>query len=372
MVRWLEGSKVRARSPRIRRRIIAAAAATLLLASGGLGLGLMLSRRAPAPTPAVAAPPAKPVRTSVVFEAGRLAEDTGLRLRTSEHHECRIELIEDKAAAKPSRGGQPGFLLLDVDDKWAEGTVMAEILIDYFDAGPAWSNFVVEYDSTDGRWAHDGTYKRAGLVVLEGVRKWRTARMLVTSPRLENRMELGADLRIAPDRCDILVSRIELRRWTPPVAFAGAPTSLDSRTLQPGLLTEYHIGIHLGDLQNTGVDANLYFDWPGPAWIGGPADEFSIRWTGAFRAPRKGRYLVEVQSDDGAKLFLGGRELISNWTLHPPVTDAALCELDPGTYPLKVEYFEGGGGGTLRVVWFEERSGRLWPVDPPAYVHSGK
>ena len=98
--------------------------------------------------------------------------------------------------------------------------------------------------------------------------------------------------------------------------------------LKPGLTAEYHAGIHLSDLQKTGVDANLYFDWAGPAWTGGPADEFSIRWSGAFRAPRKGRYLVEVQSDDGAKLFLGGRELISNWTLHPPVTDAALCD-DP-------------------------------------------
>jgi beta-glucosidase len=130
--------------------------------------------------------------------------------------------------------------------------------------------------------------------------------------------------------------------------------------------------MNLSDLQQTGVDGNLLFDWNGPAWNGGPAEGFSIRWTGAFRPPRKGRYLVEVLSDDGARVSLGGHDILSNWTNHPPVTDAAICDLEPGTYPLKIEYFQGIGAATLRVAWFEERSGRMWPVDPPTYVHFEK
>jgi len=367
---WLEGSKVRARSPRVQRRMIAAAGAALLLVAGWLGVRALAGS---APAPEAAAPaPSKPVRASVVFDAGRLSDDSGLRLRTCDQHECRIEILEGKAVARPVRpDGSPGFLFLDVDDAWAEGTLMAEILIEYFDSAPAWTNFAVEYDSMDPRWPQDGTYKRSGLVVLQGTRKWRTARLLLPSPRLENRMEMGADLRFGPDRAEILVSRVELRRWSPPPAFAGAPAA-SSGAPKPGLLAEYHDGIHLSDLKKTSIDDNLLFDWQGPAWRGGPHDEFSIRWTGALLPPRKGRYLLEVQSDDGVRVYLGGREVISNWTNHPPLTDAVICELDAGAYPLKVEYFEGGGGAYLRVAWFEERSGRMWPVDPPPYVHSGK
>jgi len=362
---WLDGSKVRVRSPRFRRRVAAAAAGSVLLLVAG-----WLALRPPSPSPAAAPAPSAPGRASVIFDAGRMSEDHGLRLRTSSQHECRLEVIEGKAVAKPVRpDGSPGFLFLDVDDAWAEGGSMAEIVIEYFDSAPAWSNFAVEYDSMDPRWPHEGTYKRAGLVVLQGTRTWRTARLLLTSPRLENRMEMGADLRFGPDRGEILVSRVEIRRWTPAVAFAGAPAAAPGVPQQPGLAAEYHDGIHLANLKKTAVDDNLLFDWQGPAWRGGPQDQFSIRWTGAIRPARKGRYLVEVQSDDGVRIFVGGREVISNWTNHPPLTDAAVCDLDAGTYPLKVEYFDGGGGAYLRVAWFEERSGRMWPVDPPPYVH---
>ena len=369
---WLDGSLVRVRSPRLRRRLTAALAAALLLAAAGVGI-TSFARTAPSPAVANEAGAPKAGRTSVVFDAGRISEDSGLRLLTSGHQECRIEVVEGKAVARPVRSdGSPGFLSLDIDDAWAQDTVMAEILIEYFDAAPAWSNFSVEYDSMDGRWPYDGAYKRSGLVILQGTRKWRTARLLMTSPRLENRMELGADLRFGPDRADILVSRVEVRRWAPAPSIAGAPPAEPSGRHEPGLLAEFHDGIHLADLKKTAVDQNLLFDWQGPAWRGGPADEFSIRWTGSLRPARKGRYLVEVQSDDGVRLFLGGREVISNWTNHPPLTDAAICVLEPGSYPLRVEYFEGGGGAFLRVAWFEERSGRMHPVDPPPYLHPVK
>jgi hypothetical protein len=182
-------------------------------------------------------------------------------------------------------------------------------------------------------------------------------------------MEQGADIRLGTDRAEMIIHRMELRPWTPPVAFAGPPVNVEGERLRPGLLGEYHAGTHLADPRKRVIDADLVFDWPGPAWDGGPADQFSMRWSGGIRVPTKGRYLLDVQSDDGVRVFVGGRLTISNWTPHAPTTDAAVCDLDAGYFPLQVEYFEQGGGAYLRVCWFREHNGRMWPVDPPPYVH---
>ncbi|MBI3858587.1 MAG: hypothetical protein HY293_23115 [Planctomycetes bacterium] len=163
--------------------------------------------------------------------------------------------------------------------------------------------------------------------------------------------------------------RIEVRPWTPPVAFGGPPSGVETETLRPGLLGEYHAGIALSDPRRRVVDGDLVFEWTGPAWEGGPADQFSIRWTGGVRAPARGRYLVDVQSDDGVRVSVGGRLVVSNWTAHAPMTDAAICELEPGYFPIQVDYYEQGGGAYLRVCWFREHKGRMWPVDPPPYFH---
>ena len=41
------------------------------------------------------------------------------------------------------------------------------------------------------------------------------------SPRFENRMEQGADIRLATDRAEMIIHRVELRPWTPPGQNAG-------------------------------------------------------------------------------------------------------------------------------------------------------
>jgi predicted Ser/Thr protein kinase len=373
LTRWLEGHPVRAtRRWKLRRAVWIGAGAALLLAA--LGFSVIGRRSGDAPpagaTPAPAPPTPAPARTSVFFEAGGAAGASGIQLHLADIGDCRIESVEGSMALRPIRGdGRAGFLHFDVDDRWAATVPTAEVEIRFFDAGPAWSNIVVEYDSMDPRWPQEGTYKRAGMVLLEGSRRWRSARFILTCPRFENRMDLGSDLRLAPGGAEMIIHRVELRPWTPPVAFSGPPSAVEAERLRTGLQGEYHAGIHLADARRRVVDPDLVFDWAGPAWSGGPADLFSVRWTGGLRAPAKGRYLVDVQSDDGVRVFVGGHLVIANWTAHAPVTDAAICDLDAGFFPLQVEYFEQGGGAFLRVGWFREHNGRMWPVEPAPYAH---
>jgi hypothetical protein len=379
LARWLQGNTVRAARRWMRRRLSWAgvAAAGVL---GVLALAYFGFRPSPGGIPDVAPPsaPAPPSAASaprssvqpVSYEAGATSSESGLRLCLGAGEDSRVEKIEGKAALRPARPeGRSAFLHFDVDDQWALTVPTAELEIQYFDAGPASSNISVEYDSMDVRWPHEGAYKRAGLIVLEGTRRWRSVRFIFTCPRLENRMDRGADIRLGTERAEMIIHRVELRHWTPPVAFAGPPAGTEAERLRPGLLGEYHVGTHLADPRRRVVDADLVFDWPGAAWEGGPADQFSIRWSGGVQAPVKGRYLVDVQSDDGVRVFVGGRLTISNWTAHPPMTDAALCEFDAGFFPIQVEYFEERGGAYLRVCWFREHDGRMWPVDPPPYFH---
>jgi tRNA A-37 threonylcarbamoyl transferase component Bud32 len=379
LTRWLEGQTVRAAGRWMRRQLRqAAVVAGLVLAVAGLAYFGFRPRRSELVPPALPAaatttsgtPSVRPPALPVFYEAGGPAPDSGLRLCRGASEDCRVEKVEGRTALRPAPSdGRAVFLRFDVDDRWAAMLTTAELEIQYFDAGPAWSNFAVEYDSMDRRCPQDGTYKRAGLVVLEGSRRWRSARFIFTCPRLENRMEQGADIRLGSDRAEMIIHRMELRPWTPPVAFAGPPSGPGAEPLRPGLLGEYHAGTRLADPRKRKVDADLDFDWRGPAWEGGPADQFSIRWSGGVRMPAKGRYLLDVQSDDGVRVFIGGRLTISNWTAHAPMTDAAVCDLEAGFYPLQIEYFEQGGGACLRVVWFREHNGRMWPVDPPPYAH---
>jgi hypothetical protein len=62
-----------------------------------------------------------------------------------------------------------------------------------------------------------------------------------------------------------------------------------------------------------------------------------------------GEYTFYLASDDGSKLFLNNSLLIDNDGDHGVIEKAESLELAPGTYPIKVEWFNGGGGKWLGV-----------------------
>jgi YVTN family beta-propeller protein len=97
----------------------------------------------------------------------------------------------------------------------------------------------------------------------------------------------------------------------------------------------------------------LDFDWGANAPANGlPADNFSVRWTGSIETPVSGAVQLRTVSDDGIRVWVDNKLVIDNWTGHAPVADTATLNLQAGQrYPITVEYFEGGGGATLRLQW---------------------
>ncbi|MBN8456246.1 MAG: VCBS repeat-containing protein [Verrucomicrobia bacterium] len=111
----------------------------------------------------------------------------------------------------------------------------------------------------------------------------------------------------------------------------------------------------------TRTDATVDFSWGG----GSPdpsmgADTFSVRWTGAFIPPTTGSFLLHTVSDDGVRLwvdldrdgnFAAEELLIDRWFdqggVHYQTTPLALTS--GLSYPVKMEYYENGGGATARL-----------------------
>jgi beta-glucosidase len=78
--------------------------------------------------------------------------------------------------------------------------------------------------------------------------------------------------------------------------------------------------------------------------------EFSARWTGHLVAPKTGRYRLGVRSNDGSRIYLDGKLLVSNWALQGTTLKTAEVELTEGQpCDLKVEYFQEGGSADFRL-----------------------
>jgi len=85
---------------------------------------------------------------------------------------------------------------------------------------------------------------------------------------------------------------------------------------------------------------------------GRDAENFSVRWTGKVRPAFTETYTFSTLSDDGIRVWVGGKKLIDNWTGHGDTWDSGRIELEAGRlYDIKVEFFQGGGGATLGLYW---------------------
>ncbi|MFP4978180.1 glycosyl hydrolase [Paenibacillus sp. CN-4] len=100
-------------------------------------------------------------------------------------------------------------------------------------------------------------------------------------------------------------------------------------------------------------DANVDFNWRGDA----PApviavDEFSVRWTGKLKPAVSGEYSFTASSDDGIRVWIGGRLIIDNWETQSGVDRKGSLSLKSGeTYDIKVEYFEQHGDANVQLKW---------------------
>lgn len=99
----------------------------------------------------------------------------------------------------------------------------------------------------------------------------------------------------------------------------------------------------------TGVFETVDFTNSGESfWQGGATDHFAARVTGDIEIGEGGLYDFRLASDDGAKLFINGEEVIDNDGLHGFRNRDGEIELDAGIHEIEILYFENQGRAGLR------------------------
>jgi len=82
-------------------------------------------------------------------------------------------------------------------------------------------------------------------------------------------------------------------------------------------------------------------------------DRFAARYNGYIVVPTSGRYVFTLDSDDGSRMTIGGREIIINDGTHGMrKRSSEVLALEAGElYPMTVEYFEYIYGAGLRLLY---------------------
>lgn len=89
-----------------------------------------------------------------------------------------------------------------------------------------------------------------------------------------------------------------------------------------------------------------------------PTSPMSVRWTGKLVPTASGQYVLSFTSDDGVRVWLDGKLIIDDWSVHPRRDEKAVVNLEKGrSYDLKVDYFDGGGDCIARLNWMVPGNG---------------
>ncbi len=157
--------------------------------------------------------------------------------------------------------------------------------------------------------------------------------------------------------------------WQGPSLSGSVPDSALFR--QPpsgqGLLGTYYAGSEWsGPALMQRLDPMLLASWPDPEPIFGP---FSASWTGDILIPADGYYLFHLDADDGVRFTVDGQ--VVGESLNPDTVNAidAGLNLSAGPHPIRIDYFQRGGGKALEFFW--QPPGQAMQPVGPQYLQPG-
>ena len=167
---------------------------------------------------------------------------------------------------------------------------------------------------------------------------------------------------------------------------APAPTDLDLQSgdddapvdaLVPGAIVKVMVfNKSLQSLSDVDWNAPAVFEGIIPQIVAGDddlkdlPDNFAIQITGYLKIPKDNNYTFRLRSDDGSKLFIDGNEIIDHDGLHGASAMDGEIALSKGYHPFRVEFFQGGGGKSLRLQWRSFDDGEFANIPPTIFLHN--
>jgi hypothetical protein len=83
----------------------------------------------------------------------------------------------------------------------------------------------------------------------------------------------------------------------------------------------------------------------------GECEKFAFIFSGFINIPLDGKYTFHLNSNDGSIFYLDEYLLIENDGPHDAIEMAAPVSLRKGFHPIKLKYFQNGGGKSLNLYW---------------------
>ncbi|MFP6724337.1 MAG: PA14 domain-containing protein, partial [Candidatus Poribacteria bacterium] len=95
-------------------------------------------------------------------------------------------------------------------------------------------------------------------------------------------------------------------------------------------------------------------------------DYFGFQFEGFVLLPEDGVYSFFTDSDDGSRLYIGSSLVVDNDGLHGINEETGSIALSAGYHPIRVTFFEKGGGNQLKVSYME--SNMIKQTIPPQFL----
>lgn len=108
-----------------------------------------------------------------------------------------------------------------------------------------------------------------------------------------------------------------------------------------GLTAEYFQGENFERLVGARQESDVDYDWTANPPFDLPHDHYSVRWSGQFESGEAGDYQFQTRADDGVRLWVDGKLLIDDWSVHPADDRTAHIHLEAHRrYAIKLEFFQ--------------------------------
>lgn len=117
-------------------------------------------------------------------------------------------------------------------------------------------------------------------------------------------------------------------------------------------------------IQQTGTYTNLNYPWNGSTGPFGRYDYYGFIFTGWIYPPETGIYTFTLISDNGVKLYIDNELVLDEWENKVLINGNSTPKflLKNTLTPIRIEFFNYGGPGSLRVRWSSDINPQLTDI----------